>query len=286
MAEQDRRRTVELGQPDHSRLPEFGRRDKSRMPEFGRYVEGDMVVVEAGEFRMGTTDQEANRVIALDRNMQRRWMNREQPQHTVYLDAYAIDIRPVTVAQYRAFCAATGKPMPEAPSWGWLDDHPVVNVSWHDAVAYCEWAGKRLPTEAEWEKAARGEDGRIFPWNPVGSRGNDWNPRAAHCDYQHKCEWSDKTAPVGSHPEGVSPCGCHDMIGNVWEWCADWYDGSFYRNSPRQNPKGPNSGGARVLRGGAWAGVSLGGLRCAGRIGSNPGSGLDSGGFRCAQDLG
>jgi formylglycine-generating enzyme required for sulfatase activity len=279
MAEQDRKRTIALGQPDHSRLPEFGRRDKSRLPEFGVQVAGDMVVIPAGEFLMGTTDQQADWVVRTDSQVSRSWMSDEQPQHAVYLDAFALDVHPVTVAQYRAFCEATGRQEPPPPGWGWLDDHPVVNVTWHDAAAYCSWANKRLPTEAEWEKAARGEEGRLFPW------GNDWNPRAAHCAYQHQCEWSGKTAPVGSHPDGISPSGCHDMIGNVWEWCADWYDGSSYRNSLRQNPKGPDSGGARVLRGGAWPDGDLGRLRCATRYDDIPAIWSADGGFRCAQDL-
>jgi formylglycine-generating enzyme required for sulfatase activity len=268
MAEQDRRRTIELGQPDRSRLPEFGRRDKSRLPEFGVQVAGDMVVVPAGEFLMGSTDADTNA------------SGDEKPQHVVCLDEYALDVHPVTVAQYRAFCEATGRAMPSPPNWGWLDDHPVLNVTWHDAVAYCEWADKRLPTEAEWEKAARGEDGRIWPW------GNNWDARKCQSSYGGSWGSAGKTAPVGSHPEGVSPYGCHDMIGNVWEWCADWYDGSYYRNSPRQNPKGPDSAGARVLRGGAWFYINLYRLRCAYRNSLSPDDGGDGGGFRCAQDLG
>jgi formylglycine-generating enzyme required for sulfatase activity len=228
----------------------------------------EMVLVPGGEFLMGSTDADPDA------------RSDERPQHRVWLDAYYADVYPVTVRQYRVFCQASGRGMPEAPFWGgWLDDHPVVNVSWHDAVAYCEWAGKRLLTEAEWEKAARGVDGRIWPW------GNEWDGRAAHCDYQHHCEWSGKTAPVGSHSGGVSPYGCHDLIGNVWEWCADWYGGEYYRRSPERNPQGPPSGSMRVLRGGSWWNNNLYRLRTAYRLSSTPTNRDPYWGFRCAQGL-
>jgi formylglycine-generating enzyme required for sulfatase activity len=209
----------------------------------------------------------------------RQRMNDERPQHRVRLDAYYMDVCPVTVRQYRGFCQAAGREMPSAPSWGWQDAHPVANVTWHDAVAYCEWAGKKLPTEAQWEKAAGGTDGRIWPW------GNEWDQRRCQSSYGGSWGSAGKTAPVGSHPQGVSPYGCQDLIGNVWEWCADWYAADYYQRSPRENPRGPESGPSRVLRGGAWDYGYLDGLRCAYRDGSVPDSRIASGGFRCAQDL-
>jgi len=146
------------------------------------------------------------------------------------LPAYQMMKYPVTVAQYRHFCTATGRQMPDAPSWGWQDTHPVVNVNWDDAAAFATWAGLALPTEEEWEKAARGTDGRAYPW------GNAWDAAKAHCS---KKEWGDaqQTAPVGRYPAGASPYGCLDLAGNVWEWCDSWYD---------------NKKDTRVVRGGGW----------------------------------
>jgi formylglycine-generating enzyme required for sulfatase activity len=242
---------------------------QSGLPLRIRWVKdgSEMVLVSAGEFLMGSRKSDG-------------WaQGDERPQHRVWLDAYYLDVHPVTVRQYRLFCQGTGRTMPPAPSWVWLDDHPVVRVSWDDVVGYCEWVGKRLPTEAEWEKAARGVDGRIWPW------GDEWNGRMAHCNFQHHCEWSGKTAPVGSHSGGVSPYGCQDMVGNVWEWCADWYDGKYYGKSPRRNPRGPESGEWRVLRGGSWMLNTPHGLRAANRGGQVPSFRDFLRGFRCAQDF-
>lgn len=169
----------------------------------------------------------------------------EKPQHTVYLGGYWIYKYEVTVAQYRKFCAATGEHMPCAPEWGWNDDSPIVISSWDEADAYARWADARLPTEAEWEKAARGTDGRRYPW------GNDWDK--SRCN-----SWESglsRTASVGSYPSGASPYGCQDMAGNVWEWCQDWYDSSYYSRTPAggwNDPQGPSSGSYHVLRGGSW----------------------------------
>ncbi len=146
-----------------------------------------------------------------------------ESQQTKYLPAYDIMLHPVTVEQYLVFCATSGRAFPEYPHRGLYWDHPIVNVSWEDAASFASWAGLSLPTEEEWEKAARGTDGREYPW------GNQWNPE--HCC--HAC-WD--TCAVGQHPEGASPFGVLDMAGNVWEWCDSWYQVNF----------------TRVQRGGSW----------------------------------
>ena len=198
---------------------------------------GEMVLVPAGEFIMGNDRGEAD----------------EKPEHKVYLDAFYIDKYETTVDQYGK-CAQAGKcTKPNEGggcNWGKSDrgKHPINCVDWNQVKTYCEWAGKRLPTEAEWEKAARGTDGRKYPWG---------NEQAA-CDYaifdsgnNNGCG-KNSTWPVGSKPKGASPYGAMDMAGNVWEWVADWYDANYYQHSPRRNPTGPASGKACVLRGGSW----------------------------------
>ncbi len=210
-----------------------------------------MVYVPAGEFIMGSDEGESN----------------EQPVHTVYLDAFYIDKTEVTNAQYRK-CVEAGAC--DAPS-GTISYHPVVYVSWNDADAYCEWAGKRLPIEAEWEKACRGMDGRTYPWG-----------EGIDCDHAQYGECGGGTVPVESKSKGVSPYGALDMAGNVWEWVADWYDSGYYSQSPGSNPSGPDSGEYRVHRGGSW-GDNRESARCAYRAGLDPGLRGDRLGFRCAR---
>jgi iron(II)-dependent oxidoreductase len=206
----------------------------------------EMILIPAGEFIMGSPEGEGE--------------NDERPQHTVFLDAFYIDKYEVTNFQYKQFMDATGHGAPA----DWNNEkynqpnQPVVGVTWHDAVAYAKWAGKRLPTEAEWEKAARGADGRIYPW------GNEWD--SSKCNSGVGGDGYQYTAPVGSFSDGASPYGVLDMSGNVWEWCADWYDNNYYSRSPQQNPKGPDSGSSRVLRGGSWFDANHSSLRCAVRF--------------------
>jgi iron(II)-dependent oxidoreductase len=205
----------------------------------------EMVYVSAGEFLRGSREWEGD--------------SDERPQREVCLDAYWMDKTEVTNAEYRRFCEATG----HKKSNYWRDSRysqplqPVVGVSWGDASAYAKWAGKRLPTEAEWEKAARGEDGRKYPW------GNE-EPSSRHCNMRGSGEGHEYAAPVGSFPTGTSSYGCLDMAGSVWEWCADRYDEDYYSSAPSRNPKGPDSGENRVVRGGSWNNDSDFG-RCANR---------------------
>jgi formylglycine-generating enzyme required for sulfatase activity len=190
----------------------------------------EMVSVPAGQFWMGSDHGDAD----------------EKPRRRVYLDAFRIDKYEVTNALYRRFMDASGRAAPQY--WNdskWNEpNQPVVGVDWNDASAYCAWAGKRLPTEAEWEKAARGTDGRKYPW------GEQWDSSRVNSDESNL----GKTVAVGSYPSGVSPYGAHDMAGNVREWVADWYADSYYQRAPDRNPKGPESGQYRVLRGGSWDG--------------------------------
>lgn len=230
------------------------------------WADTGMVVIPAGEFTMGSAPDDADAPQS------------EKPARTVYLDAYAIDRLPVTVEQYLRFCRETHHPVPPEPVWGWHDDHPVVNVSWFDAVRYAAWAGKRLPTEAEWEKAARGTDGRTYPW------GDAWEP--ARCQCPARASAPAGTAPAGQLPDGAGPYGVLDMAGNVWEWCADWFDPYYYLWAPRENPAGPETGASRVLRGGSWRCAIPGYLRCAFRnFNRGPATWYNDRGFRCAKTL-
>ncbi len=228
-----------------------------------------MVYVPAGEFLMGSTDADVQRYLRMFPGAGKDWFADEQPRHWVFLDAYHLDTYEVTVEQFQSFAAATGRGMPPAPSWGWIDHHPVVNVSWDDAVAFCGWAGKRLPTEAEWEKAARGTNAQTFPW------GEGIDASKANCG-------SGGTKAVGSYPGGVSPYGVHDMAGNVWEWVADWYDSGYYARSVWRNPPGPTSGSSRVLRGGSWD-CQMEALRSVSRSSDNRSNKDGVVGFRCAR---
>ena len=195
----------------------------------------DWVRVPAGEFKMGDN-------FGID-------LPEARPVHTVYLDTYYMSKYEVTFDQYDDFCDDTGRTKPSDEGWG-RGNMPVVNASWNDAVAFCEWlsdkTGKtiKLPTEAQWEKAARGTDQRKFSW------GNDdhLNPNRGNFSMN-----VGRTSIVGSYPLGVSPYGIHDMNGNLREYCSDWYDANYYSISPKNNPQGPSSGTQRVNRGACWS---------------------------------
>lgn len=226
-----------------------------------------MVLIPAGSFLMGSEDGE----------------NDEKPVHEVYVDAFYLDQYEVTVAQYQSYLRATGRPNPG----NWDEqlqnlNHPVVYVSWEDATNYAKWVGKRLPTEAEWEYAARGGNTGLagnpkyqYPWGNVASQDH-----ANYSGVAGKDKWQ-RTSPVGSFPP--NGFGLYDMAGNVWEWCSDRYAEDYYSKSPKQNPKGPVTGDYRVLRGGSWY-VYPQYVRCADRVWDYPSDRDDLVGFRCAQD--
>ena len=196
----------------------------------------------------------------------------ERPQFRASLPEYYMGAYEVTNAQWKRFADETGYGVPWPNGRIPLDgeDHPVVCVSWEDAQAYCEWAGLRLPSELEWEKAARGTDGRDYPWGYV------WDPTLCRNGVD------DGSAPVGSYPDGRSPYGLFDMAGNVWEWCADWYDAGAYGYYARGDLSAPPRGEYRVLRGGAWSNCSEAYCRCALR---SYDSWCGVRGFRVARDL-
>jgi formylglycine-generating enzyme required for sulfatase activity len=233
------------------------------------------ILIPAGSFQMGCDSS----------NPAESCNSWEQPLHTVTLSTYTIDKYEVTNARYQACVTAGGCTVPgsvdsskRSPYYGTSTyaDYPVLNVDWFQANAFCAWAGKRLPTEAEWEKAARGSsDTRKYPW------GNS----APDCTKTNYDSCVGDTSRVGSYPSGASPYGVMDMAGNVDEWVQDWYDSSYYSVSPSNNPQGPETGTYRVLRGGSWVSFDfVGDVRSALRSVLPPRPlDLDSNGFRCVR---
>lgn len=204
----------------------------------------------------------------------------ESPRRAVYLDAFYLDKYKVTTARFAKFLQATGSLKPPD---GWDDagpesngELPVIGVDWNDADAYCHWAHKRLPTEAEWEKAARGSDARAYPW------GND-SPDSTRASFERSATnpYRGGLTPVGSHPAGKSPYGAFDLSGNASEWVGDWFSESFPSSEVR-NPKGPATGEGRVIRGSGWD-EPAGRLLSTKRYHASPDQRLDDLGFRCAQ---
>jgi sulfatase modifying factor 1 len=222
-----------------------------------------MVLVPAGEFTMGSDDGDDD----------------EQPVHRVFLDSFYLDMFEVTNGRFAKFVDA----IQSEPPWGFADketpvthaDHPVRWVNWLEATGYCLWAGKRLPTEAEWEKAARGPEGRVYPW------GNE-PPTPAHAVFGLK-EGAETVSPIGNRDLGRSPYGAHDLAGNLYEWVADWYDEAVYTTQSTINPRGPTEGTTKGQRGGSYINSPYR-LRTSFRTKSDPTEHDPHVGFRCAQD--
>lgn len=219
-----------------------------------------MAVIPAGWFLMGQNDGPES----------------SRPQRSVYLDAFAIDKTEVTKAAFSRFVVET-----DHPAKGWTGEppeqqagEPAAGVVWLDADAYCRWAGKRLPTEAEWEKAARGTDGRRYPW------GDQWDAARANTEESGR----GAVLPVGSFPDGVSPYGVLDMAGNVAEWVSDYFDRDYYTYAPDHNPLGPDIVLDHVLRGGSWASPNLH-AQTFFRDSSHSSEPNPRVGFRCARTL-
>ena len=196
--------------------------------EYRRVRDGaTMIRIPEGEFLMGNLETEGAPL-----------------PHTVFVSSFLMDKLPLTVGRFKRFATATRRPLPPDPYWRVHDDFPVAFVRWDEAKAYCEWAGGRLPTEAEREKATRGTDGRMWPWGtepPSPERGvfrRNWGQ-----------EGNDA---VGIRPAGAGPYGLLDTGGNMWEFCEDWYDPEYFKSSPQKDPAGPRIGRARVVKGGSW----------------------------------
>lgn len=260
----------------------------NRTKEAENAENSDQVFIPAGPFLMGNSKESS--------------LSDQAPVHQVYLDAYYIDKYEVTVREYERFIIANGyrkRKFWTKEGWDYIQQNqvqgylstghpyavgvnhklysgpnqPVIGISWYEADAYCRWAGRRLPTEAEWEKAARGQEGFLYPW------GNEMN----FANISHLVTNGKRTIPVGSLSGGASPYSVMDMAGNVWEWCSDWYDESYYSRSPPQNPQGPTTGAYRILRGGSWGSTRLQ-LQSTYRSYNNPVHKDFNIGFRCAKD--
>ena len=260
-----------------------------------------LVYLPAGDYLMGSPEGSAGAQAD------------EMPQHWVSLGASWIDLSEVTSAMFARFVQATGyvteaeragsgsvltgdtwgvvagadwrHPLGAGSSLDGLEQHPVTLVSWSDAASYCAWAGRRLPTEAEWEYAGRGAlDGALYPWGNADLSGS----RANFADASLGTGWADLTindgwrlsAPVGSYPDGASPFGVLDLAGNVWEWVQDWYDPGAYAAPAAANPGGPAQGSGRILRGGGWS-HAWSALRLAARRSDDPAARSADVGFRC-----
>lgn len=212
----------------------------------------EMVWIAAGEFTMGSSDEDIAEILRQHPDWRSDWFAQEKPQRLVVLPGYWMYRYPVTVAQYQVYCEATGIAMPQAPSWGWVEDHPMVNVSWPDVSNYALWANAIIPSEAYWEKAARGAEAFTWPW------GNTWDPNNC-CNATNACS----TQPIGTYPANTSPYGVSDMVGNAWEWCQASPFGDYDKQPARTPPRRSPAASGHVLRGGSWQCAFAAYLRCA-----------------------
>jgi formylglycine-generating enzyme required for sulfatase activity len=229
--------------------------------DLGLSKEKGMVLIKAGNFWMGSSDDEEENSAS------------EYPRHQVWLSAYYIDKYPVTFDQFDKFCDAIGKPHVNDQGWE-RGKRPAINLTWQDADEYCKWAGKRLPTEAEWEKAAKGGKDTIYFWGDDPGQADDY-------------AWFARNSELRSHPVGSKKpnrFGLYDMVGNVSQWTADWYDTEYYPVSPAKDPKGPQikKGKFRALRGSSWF-FAAETLRVANRGGDDPKHASIYTGCRCAK---
>jgi len=295
------------------------RGEKLNIPE-------EMVLIPEGQFLMGSTEDDVKKLLELDSNVEASRFDVEVPQREIHLSPYLIDKCPVTNAEYKKFVVSGGYKQRDYWSeagWNYIiqvkpldgndlnsamdndDECPVVNISWYEAEAFAKYMGKRLPTEAEWEKAARGTDGKVYPW------GNEFDKTKLNCSEAR----IEKTTPVDKYVQGRSEYGCFDMAGNVWEWTADWFDSRYYSSAPDSDPQGPDKAedspffgrpedvgtsiyefeppeegdetlsGCRVMRGGSWSGGGVVHIRCANRDYDEPDYKNETIGFRCARSL-
>jgi len=255
-----------------------------------------MARIKGGAFKRGSTFNETKEYLKwcrkTDRKCQLWWFEDELPQKLIDVDSFWIDIFEVTNARYLKFVQATGhRPAlddscqtakcREGNLWVGasyppeIRDQPVTQVNWYDADAYCAWMGKRLPTEAEWEKAARGKKANVYPWGSGSPKGK--------ATFKKKWQGASTMTTVGFHQKGESIYGVFDMAGNVWEWVDDWYHFKYYSIGSTKNPRGPANGDFKVVRGGSWVNYETS-LRSAFRRWSRPEVRFNDTGFRCARD--
>ncbi len=280
----------------------------------------DMIFIDSGKFTMGSSEKDIQSAVNMSKDagwteVERNWFTDELPAHEVYVKGFYIDKYEVTNEKFKKFVDSTGyktdaeregfSVLWEGADWkkvsdaDWAHplgagssvkgkmDHPVVHVTWNDAKAYATWARMRLPSEAEWEYACSGTDKKIFPW------GNKWNDNYcnnARLNLSYLVGFMPDffngrgTIPVGKIPDGASPFGVMDMSGNVWEWCSDWYSKDYYNYSPSENPKGPEKGEKKILKGGSWYYENPAYLRASIKLAEFPGTRNFMIGFRCVKD--